>query len=79
VRHRITRLRADTVTFLVEASKGEAKVVTVRLSVAVAMDKARTLLAEGWEVSITGPDGIRYAPAEFDELLRHGRTVSSNF
>jgi hypothetical protein len=66
------------VTFLVEASKGEAKAVTVRLSVAVAIAKARTLLAEGWEVSITGPDGIRHASAEFDKLLRHGRTVSSD-
>jgi hypothetical protein len=67
------------VTFLVEASKGEAKAVTVRLSVAVAIDKGRALLAEGWDVSITGPDGVRYAPAEFDELLRRGRTVSSDF
>jgi hypothetical protein len=65
------------VTFIVQASKGEAKAVTVRLSVAVAIAKGRALLAEGWQVIITGPDGISYEPAEFDQLLRHGRAVSS--
>ena len=64
-------------TFIVQASKGEAKAVTVRLSVAVAVAKGRTLLAEGWQVIITGPDGINYDPAEFDRLLRHSRTASS--
>ena len=64
-------------TFIVEASKGEAKAVTVRLSAAVAIAKGRALIAEGWQVIITGPDGISYDPGEFDQLLHHGRTVSS--
>ena len=64
-------------TFIVQASKGEAKAVTVRLSVAVAIAKGRTLLSEGWQVFITGPDGVRYGPAEFDRLLGRGRAVSS--
>jgi hypothetical protein len=39
------------------------------LSVAVAIAKGRSLLDEGRQVFITGPDGIRYDPAEFDKLL----------
>ena len=42
---------------------------TVRLSVVVAIAKGRALAEEGWQVFITGPDGNRYHPAEFDRLL----------
>jgi hypothetical protein len=57
------------VTFIVNASKGEDVAVTVRLSVVVAIAKGQSLLADGWQVFITGPDGIRYDPSEFDKLL----------
>jgi hypothetical protein len=57
------------VTFMVHASKGEAAATTIRLSVVVAIAKGRSLAEEGWQVFITGPDGIRYYPAEFDKLL----------
>ena len=42
--------------------------VTVRLNVVVAIAKAQALLEDGWEAYIT-PDGSRYYPADFDELL----------
>jgi hypothetical protein len=57
------------VTFIVNASKGEDMAITVRLSGAGAIAKARSLLDEGWQVVVTGPDGVRYHPPEFDKLL----------
>jgi hypothetical protein len=60
------------VTFVVHASKGEDVQVTVRLSVAAAVAKGRSLLDEGWQVHITGPDGVRRYPPAFEELLAQG-------
>ncbi|MEI9924561.1 MAG: hypothetical protein WDN50_14425 [Bradyrhizobium sp.] len=57
------------VTFIVHASRGEDSATTVRLSVAVAVAKAQALVDEGWRVFITGPDGVRYGPPDFDRLL----------
>jgi hypothetical protein len=57
------------VTFIVHASRGEEFTMTIRLSVVVAIAKGRPLEEEGWQVFITGPDGIRYYPREFDRLL----------
>ena len=65
------------VTFIVHASRGEDVTTTIRLSVAVAIAKGRTLADEGWQVFITGPDGIRYDPSEFDWLLSLGPTPRS--
>ena len=64
-----SRKTVNTVTFIVHASRGEDATTTVRLSVAAAVAKGRTLADEGWQVVITGPDGIRYPPPEFDKLL----------
>jgi hypothetical protein len=58
-----------TVTFIVHASRGENVTTTVRLSVVVAIAKGLALTEEGWQVFITGPDGNRYYPPEFDKLL----------
>ena len=58
-----------TVTFIVQASRGEEVTTTIRLSVVVAIAKGRALGEEGWQVFITAPDGVRYYPAEFDRLL----------
>jgi hypothetical protein len=58
------------VTFIVNASKGEDVTTTVRLSIAVAIDKADALLEQGWQVFITGPDGRRYDPSDFEQLLK---------
>jgi len=57
------------VTFIVHASRGEDATTTIRLSVVVAIAKGRSLAEEGWQVFITGPDGIHYYPPEFDKLL----------
>ena len=56
-------------TFIVHASRGEEVTTTIRLSVVVAIAKGKALAEEGWQVFITGPDGIRYYPPEFENLL----------
>jgi hypothetical protein len=67
-----TSRKGIAVTFIVHASRGGHVAVTVRLSVVVAIAKGRSLLEEGWDVFITGPDDIRYDASEFDKLLlRH--------
>jgi hypothetical protein len=63
------RKKGVAVTFIVHASRGEDVTTTIRLSVVVAIAKGRSLAEEGWQVFITGPDGIRYYPSEFDKLL----------
>jgi hypothetical protein len=65
------------VTFIVHASRGEETATTIRLSVVVAIAKGRTLAEEGWQVFITAPDGIRYAPSEFDQLLSFSPALRS--
>ena len=65
------------VTFIVQASRGEETTTTIRLSVVVAIAKGRTLAEEGWQVFITGPDGIRYHPSEFDRLLSFSPALRS--
>ena len=60
------------VTFIVQASRGEQVVRTIRLSAVAAIAKGQALVAEGWEVFITGPDDIKYYPPEFDQLLSLG-------
>jgi hypothetical protein len=57
------------VTFIVHASKGEDTTTTIRISVVVAIAKARSLAEEGWQVFIMGPDDIRYYLPEFEKLL----------
>jgi hypothetical protein len=63
------RKKGIAVAFIVHASKGEDFATTIRLSVVVAIAKGKALAEEGWQVYITGPDGIRYHPSEFDKLL----------
>jgi hypothetical protein len=65
------------VTFVVHASRGEDALTTIRLSVVVAIAKGRTLAEEGWQVFITGPDGVRYHPSEFDKLLAFSPALQS--
>jgi hypothetical protein len=64
-----SRKQGVAVTFIVQASRGEDVTTTIRLSVVVAIAKGQSLAEEGWQVFITGPDGIRYYPSEFDQLL----------
>jgi hypothetical protein len=56
------------VTFIVYASRGGVEITTVRLNVVAAVAKGRALIDEGWQVSITDPNGTRYQPSEFDKL-----------
>jgi uncharacterized protein YcnI len=58
------------VTFIVNASKDERTTTTVRLRVPTAIAKADAFLDAGWQVFITGPDGTRYHPLEFEKLLQ---------
>ena len=51
--------------------------MTIRLSVVVAIAKGQALAEEGWQVFITGPDGIRYYPSEFDKLLSFSSALRS--
>jgi hypothetical protein len=54
-------------TFILEASRDADALTTFRLG-AAASAKADALMKEGWQVVITGPDGTRYRPFEFDRL-----------
>ncbi len=64
-------------TFIVHASRDEDRTTTVRLSVVVAIAKGRSLAEEGWQVFITGPDGVRFYPSEFDKLLSYSPALNS--
>lgn len=66
-----------SVTFIVHASRGEDTTTTIRLNVVVAIAKGRSLGEEGWQVFITGPDGLRYYPCEFDKLLSFSPALHS--
>jgi hypothetical protein len=58
----------SVMTFILEASRDADALTTFRLSAAAASAKADALMKEGWQVVITGPDGTRYRPFEFDRL-----------
>jgi hypothetical protein len=63
------RAKGIAVTFIVHASRGEEVTTTIRLRVVAAIAKGQALAEDGWQIFITGPDGIRYYPSEFDKLL----------
>jgi hypothetical protein len=69
-RYRVSGIDCASVTFIVNAIRGEDVTTTVRLSVAVAVAKADALRDQGWKVFITDPDGRRYDPPEFEQLLK---------
>jgi hypothetical protein len=55
-------------TFTIHASKNGQSVVTIRISPAVAVDKARALERSGWQVHITDSAGHQFDPTDFDRL-----------
>ena len=55
-------------TFTIHASKNGQSVVTVRISPAVAVDKARVLESLGWQVHVTNSTGHQFTPSEFGGL-----------
>ena len=60
--------REDAMTFTIHASKNGESVVTVRISPAVAVDKARVLESLGWQVHVTDSAGHQFYPSDFDRL-----------
>jgi hypothetical protein len=58
----------DAMTFTIHASKNSQRIVTVRISPAVAVDKARGLESLGWQVHITDSAGHQFDPTDFDRL-----------
>jgi hypothetical protein len=75
LRHLLTGLNScrlvfgeDAMTFTIHASKNGQSVVTVRISPAVAVDKARVLESLGWQVHVTDSAGHQFDPADFDRL-----------
>jgi hypothetical protein len=69
--------RGVAMTFIVHASRGDDTTTTIRLSVVVAIARGRVLAEEGWDVFITGPDGVRYHPFEFEKLLSFSPALQS--
>jgi hypothetical protein len=55
--------------FTIVASKDGETVTTVRLGPKISVEKARALLADGWQVHITDSDGRQYMPDQFDQVL----------
>jgi hypothetical protein len=63
-----SKFENSAMTFILEASRDADALTTFRLSAAAVSAKADALMKEGWQVVITGPDGTRYRPFEFDRL-----------
>ena len=61
-------LSEGVMTFMIHASKNGQSVVTVRISPAVAVDKARVLESLGWQVHVTDSAGHQFDPSDFDRL-----------
>src|SRR6266851_5219584 len=57
-------------TFAIHASKNGQSVVTIRISPAVAVDKARVLESLGWQVHVTDSARHQFYPSDFDRLSR---------
>ena len=55
--------------FTIQASKNGQTITTVRIGPTVCVEKAKTLLQDGWQVHITSASGHQYGPGEFDQLL----------
>jgi hypothetical protein len=54
--------------FTIQASKNERTITTVRIRPTVCIEKAKTLLQEGWQVHITNAAGRQYGSDELDQL-----------
>ena len=57
-----TRAVQDEQLFTIQASKNGHTITTVRIRPTVCVEKAKTLLQEGWQVHITDAAGIDIAP-----------------
>src|SRR3981189_1264643 len=61
-------LSEGVMTFIIHASKNGQSVATVRISPAVAVDKARVLESLGWQRHVTDSAGHQFDPSDFDRL-----------
>jgi hypothetical protein len=69
-------MREGPMTFTIHARKNDQCIVTVRISAAVAIDKARVLQKLGWQVHVTDSSGHRFDPPDFDRLLSIARETA---
>jgi hypothetical protein len=63
-------------TFTIHARKNDQSIVTVRISPAVAVDKARMLEKLGWQVHVTDSSGCQFDPSDFDQLSSLNREIA---
>jgi len=63
-------------TYAIHASRDGRSVVTIRISPAVAVDKARTLEELGWQVHVTDSAGHQFDPRDFDRLSSLSRETA---
>ena len=68
------RVGEDAMTYTIHALKDAQSLVTVRISPAAAVDKARLLESLGWQVHIANSAGRRFVVSEFDQLLDQSRS-----
>ena len=63
-------------TFTIHAWKNGQSTMTVRISPAVAVDKARVLEKSGWQVHVTDSSGRQFDPPDFDRLVAIARETA---
>jgi hypothetical protein len=66
---KLTAIRGDLMAYKMTAERDTETVKSERISLIIAVAKARVWASEGWQVTITTDDGKVFAPAEFDALL----------
>ena len=64
----VAQERCEMTAFTIQASKNGQTITTVRIRPTVCVEKAKTLLREGWQVHITNAAGHQYDSDEFDQL-----------
>jgi hypothetical protein len=65
----VAQERCKMTAFTIQASKNGHTITTVRIRPTVCVEKAKTLLQEGWQVHITDAAGHQYRSDEFDRLV----------
>ena len=63
-------------TYAIHASRNGQSVVTIRINLIAAVDKARLLEGLDWQVHITDSAGHQFDPLDFDRLLLIDRARS---
>ena len=69
-------LGEEAMTYAIHASRDGQSVVTIRISPAVAVDKARALGGLGWRVHVTDSAGHQFDPSDFDWLSSLSRETA---